>query len=168
MRLLRSELPRRVCTKCGVKKDQEEFPFKSTIRNVRHAVCKDCTNIRSSDRYYDDPQLHIPRVNQSRGNYLDNNAQCVLDYLNQHPCVDCRESNPAILELDHRPGVHKVERVSQMVTGGYSLERIISEIEKCDVRCANCHSRKTARERGWFRFFLPTSQAKNNREAQRE
>jgi hypothetical protein len=168
VRLLRSELPHRVCTKCGLEKPQEEFPFKNTLRNIRHAVCKDCTAQRSSQRYYSDPQLHIQKVNQSRGNYLDNNAQYVLDYLNQHPCVDCGESNPVLLEFDHRPGVHKVERVSQMVAGGYSLERIISEIEKCDVRCANCHRRKTAEERGWFRYFLPTRQAKNNREAQRE
>jgi hypothetical protein len=168
VRLLRSELPRRVCTKCGLEKPQEEFPFKNILRNVRHAVCKDCTAKRSSERYYNDPQLHIERVNQSRGDYLENNAQYVLDYLSEHPCIECGETNPVVLEFDHRPGVRKVERVSQMVTSGYSLERIKAEIEKCDVRCSSCHRRKTSEERGWFRSSLPTAQAKNNREAQRE
>jgi len=27
---------------------------------------------------------------------------------------------------------------------------ILKEINKCVVRCANCHLRKTAQEEGWF------------------
>jgi len=163
LRLLRSELLSRVCTKCGIEKPQEEFPFKNTTRNVRHAVCKDCTAQRSSKRYYNDPQLHIQRVNQSRGTYLDNNAVYVLNYLSEHPCIDCGESNPVVLEFDHRREVHKVERIAQMVSGGYSLERIKSEIGKCDVRCCNCHRRKTAQERGWFRSSPTSGQTQRER-----
>jgi hypothetical protein len=157
----------RICTKCGLEKSIEEFPFKSTSRGIRHSVCKDCTNIRSSVRYYNDPQQHIQRVNQSRGDYLQNNAQYVFDYLSEHPCIECGETSPTLLEFDHRPGTNKIERISQMVTSGYSLEKIITEISKCDVRCVNCHRRKTSQERGWFKSS-PSSQSKDSREAQRE
>ncbi|KKM74976.1 hypothetical protein LCGC14_1394930 [marine sediment metagenome] len=30
--------------------------------------------------------------------------------------------------------------------GNYTLKRIQQEIDKCDIRCANCHRRKTAVE----------------------
>jgi hypothetical protein len=53
------------------------------------------------------------------------------------------------LEFDHVQGDKKLP-VAAMI-GGYSWETIETEIAKCVVRCANCHRRKTARERGWYR-----------------
>jgi hypothetical protein len=32
---------------------------------------------------------------------------------------------------------------------------VLSEIEKCDVRCINCHRRKTARDNRWSKFSPP-------------
>jgi len=51
----------------------------------------------------------------------------------------------AVLEFDHVRGVKRAE-VAQMA--GYSLKAARDEIAKCEVRCGNCHRRKTIRERG--------------------
>jgi hypothetical protein len=37
------------------------------------------------------------------------------------------------------------------VRSGCSSQRLVDELEQCEVRCANCHRRRTAIERGWFR-----------------
>jgi hypothetical protein len=33
----------------------------------------------------------------------------------------------------------------------HSWPTILKELSKCDVRCANCHRRRTARDFKWFR-----------------
>ncbi|MDE1010550.1 MAG: hypothetical protein OSB38_33295 [Paraburkholderia fungorum] len=70
-------------------------------------------------------------------------------YLLTHPCVDCGEPDIVVLEFDHRAGVEKKFDIGAAVTRGFSKRAIEEEIAKCDVRCANCHRRKTYKERGF-------------------
>lgn len=70
-------------------------------------------------------------------------------YLRAHPCVDCGETDLRCLHFDHRDGEKKVGAVSHMVSRS-SWRRIWAEIQKCDVRCANCHQRRTAEQYGWW------------------
>lgn len=63
--------------------------------------------------------------------------QFLRGYLATHPCVDCGESDPAVLEFDH---LHdKRMDVTRMAHAGWSLDAIRREIAKCEVRCANYH-----------------------------
>ena len=73
----------------------------------------------------------------------------MYNYLSTHPCTSCGEDDPVVLEFHHVGG--KDMAISQLVTGGYSIETIQAEINKCTVLCANCHRRLTMDERGWFR-----------------
>jgi hypothetical protein len=66
----------------------------------------------------------------------------VLGVLRVSECADCGERDPVVLEFDHRDG--KRGNVSTM-TQWASLQTLRSEIEKCDVRCVNCHRRRTLR-----------------------
>lgn len=74
----------------------------------------------------------------------------LYNYLEQHPCVDCGESDPVVLEFDHVRG----EKSYNVTTLGWRLcswNSLMREIDKCDVRCANCHRRKTAERMNSFR-----------------
>ena len=75
----------------------------------------------------------------------------IKEYFLTHPCIDCGESDWVVLEFDHCRGKKK-QAVASMVHRGYSWKIILEEINKCDVRCANCHRRKTARERNHYRY----------------
>ncbi len=68
------------------------------------------------------------------------------DYLADNPCADCGLGDPRVLEFDHRERGGKVQSVTWMAHRGLAWERIQVEIAKCDVRCANCHRRRTAQQ----------------------
>lgn len=69
-------------------------------------------------------------------------------YLRSHGCVDCGEKDITVLEFDHRDEATKVLDIGVMV-GRRSWSIVLAEIQKCDVRCVNCHRRSTARQQGW-------------------
>ena len=70
----------------------------------------------------------------------------VTCYLMQHPCVDCCEPDPRVLEFDHIDPSSKRHNVSRMVADGLLVRLIEQEVAKCEVRCANCHRRRTMEE----------------------
>lgn len=67
----------------------------------------------------------------------------LFDYLSVKNCLDCGEDDPIVLEFDHIDRKTKFKTVAKMLSGHYSWESIRREIDKCEVRCANCHRRKT-------------------------
>jgi hypothetical protein len=77
-------------------------------------------------------------VKLSRKKSVYRNRKFVDEYLKTHHCVDCGNSDVRVLEFDHVRG-RKETNVSNIIRNGWKLERLISEIEKCEVRCCNCH-----------------------------
>lgn len=71
----------------------------------------------------------------------------LVDYLRDHPCLDCGNRDLRVLDFDHRPGAAKRNDVMRMVKDGFSIARLRAEIEKCDVRCRNCHAVVTLERR---------------------
>jgi hypothetical protein len=59
-----------------------------------------------------------------------------------------------VLEFDHLDRKDKLMEVSKLVRLQRPWQIIFAEINKCQVRCANCHRRKTAREDGWKLYLL--------------
>ena len=76
--------------------------------------------------------------------------ESLLSFLSLKKCADCGEKDPIVLEFDHRIPSDKFKQVSRMLSGHYSWNTILKEIEKCDIRCANCHRRKTHKDGNFF------------------
>lgn len=98
-----------------------------------------------------DPRYRAARRKHYRANkdqYLARNAKvkaervALIREIKNRPCADCNESYPYyVMDFDHRDPSVKVDFVGRLLTG--SLKKLMSEIEKCDVVCANCHRERT-------------------------
>lgn len=71
----------------------------------------------------------------------------IRDYIKQYKefrgCMDCGLKFPYyVLDLDHREGTDKKFTPSHLHRTN-SWVKMIEELEKCDVVCANCHRMRT-------------------------
>jgi len=66
--------------------------------------------------------------------------------LKNKPCLDCGNSYPPeCMDFDHRDPKDKDGEINKLIKS-YSLERILREIEKCDLICSNCHRIRTRKQ----------------------
>lgn len=132
----------KMCSKCKLVLDREEnFNKAKGYRDGYFAQCKGCRKNHPSQT----PQATLDRVLRTR----QRNRQFIWDYYSTHPCLDCGESDPLVLEPDHCNGI-KLANVSKLVHNTRSIKVIQAEIDKCEIVCANCHRRRTARTQGWY------------------
>lgn len=54
-------------------------------------------------------------------------------------CEYCGERETICLDFHHDNEKNKEHNISNMIKKGFSKNRILDEIEKCTVLCANCH-----------------------------
>jgi hypothetical protein len=70
----------------------------------------------------------------------------ISNYLKDNPCIDCGEANIVVLEFDHLRD--KDFNISDAARNGVGIKKLKDEIAKCEVRCANCHRKKTYERAG--------------------
>jgi hypothetical protein len=135
------------CSMCGERKPLSEFHRDRSRSDGVQQKCKPC-NIELNKRWYrEHPEARPRRMDAyAKRRRLERQA-LILENLLEHPCVDCGEADPVVLDFDHLRD--KIANVSAMLTRRWST--ILAEIEKCEVVCANCHRRREARRRGYFR-----------------
>jgi len=120
---------------CFLEKDYSEFPKRKLAKNGIRNECKSCYRVM------------VCPSHQKQKSILKN---YVYEYLQNHSCIDCGEINPIVLEFDHIIHDSKNYNICYMVCSKLSLEKLKYEISLCEVRCANCHRIKTAKESNYW------------------
>jgi len=135
---------------CGLEKHVADFSWQNKSRNKRHPRCKVCHSEADAARYLANrPELLEMAKKKFRQN-REYNERKLIEYLESHPCIDCGEADILVLEFDHKPDQQKSGSVCALAKNASWLT-VEAEIKKCDVRCANCHRRKTNQQLGWYR-----------------
>src|SRR5687767_6250746 len=128
----------KLCSSCNQTKSADEFAKHSSRKDGLQSCCRPCQNAWGKARYELTKDQYRLRDDALRAR----NKKAVRAYLASHPCVDCGESDPEVITFDHVRG-KKLGNLSDMVKHSWGLKTIFEEIAKCEVRCANCHLKKT-------------------------
>lgn len=140
----------KVCSICKLL--QENF-YKNKYRpDGLQSYCVACSKTRSQERYKNFSVEQKKEMRKLAQDKRIRNRQFLWDFLKRNPCIDCGEVNPVVLELDHIRD--KSSNISNLVAQAVSIEKIQKELNKCEVRCANCHRCKTAKQFNWYKDIV--------------
>lgn len=135
-----------ICSKCGVEKPAEAFPLRRDRRTGRGTVCLECGRVYRKAHYEANRSRYIARARVARPMRRSMAYAWLIDHLRAHACVDCGETDIRVLQFDHIDPAAKLRNVSSLIMEG-SLGRAMAEVGKCEVRCGNCHRRRTLRQK---------------------
>jgi hypothetical protein len=142
---------KKICSRCLNEYDIEDFPPNKARKDGRQSYCYSCKQEYDREYWNKKAKEEKKKVYDTRKPRMNKNKQLIWEYLLTHPCIDCGESDPIVLEFDHKGEIEKTHNISNM--SSWSWNKILEEISKCDVRCANCHRRKTAKQFDWFKYI---------------
>lgn len=139
----------KICCACKDEKDLDEFNLNKGKKDGHNAMCSLCHKEYVKNHYHAHRREYCARVKAFKAEKRIKMYQ----YLSDKKCVDCGENDPLVLDFDHRDKSKKERGIAEMLRKN-SWENILREIEKCEIRCSNCHRRRTAKQLGYTKYLL--------------
>jgi hypothetical protein len=134
------------CFKCGLKKSLEGFYKRKSGNRAGeyYEKCKDCYKSRGRDYYHKNRERQLSLSKQRKEKYIEE-RKGLLAKIKNRPCADCGKIYPPwVMDFDHREADLKIGTVSYLTFRKLlKFDKILEEIEKCDLVCANCHRERT-------------------------
>jgi hypothetical protein len=130
----------RRCGRCGESKPLDNFAWRRKERGQRHNMCRPCHAAYHREHYLANKQRYVDQARERKQALRIERTKFLFEYFETHPCEDCGESDPVVLEFDHLGD--KLFDIGAALPYR-SWQSILEEIAKCDVVCANCHRRRT-------------------------
>lgn len=110
------------CKYCGEEKEIDQFEVANTIKGKTYRR-KKCSVCKAKDK-------------EARRDRL---RQWWSEFKKDLKCKKCGEDRWYILDFHHRDPNEKDNSLGNAMQQGWGKERILREVSKCDVYCANCH-----------------------------
>jgi hypothetical protein len=149
----------KICGVCDLSLPLAEFHHSSKSLDGRRSQCKKCRKSVDAGKYGRRSPNQREQYAQNERKRRDGVYALIVAYLLTHPCVDCGEADPVVLEFDHVRD-QKTANIAYLAQA-CSIKRVMEE-KKCDGRYANCHRRMTARRAGWWKIKFLAGEALNS------
>lgn len=149
-------LPMRLCGRCHEVKPFNDFAWRRRASGQLDNYCRSCRAAYKQEHYAANRERYISLAARRKHALAVERAEYLVRYFSTHPCADCGEVDPLVLEFDHRG-----DKAFDIARGlrDRSWDALSNEIAKCDVVCANCHRRRTALRGGFVRAAVAQRQS---------
>ena len=131
------------CRKCGEEKPLEEFYKSKRAADGLQSYCKVCNRGANSSWASRNPEKAAESKRKTQ--------QAILRFIREDKeskgCASCGIKDWRVLDYDHIDPSTKEFTIGRAPGGGVSRPRLVAEIAKCQVLCANCHRIKTYENR---------------------
>lgn len=122
-----------MCSKCQLSKEEIEYHKKANGK--LYSQCKSCHAEYRKSHYHNNKQYYIDKAVKWKEAY----QEWFYEIKSKLKCELCGEDHLACLDFHHDDPNNKEMGVSYLLQRCASKEKILNEIEKCKVACANCH-----------------------------
>lgn len=143
----------KICVRCKENKEDSLFGKSSKNRDGLHSWCKACVSKSRMRRYYENHSVERKNGNERNKIAYQINMTRLYEYLKDNPCIDCGEDDPIVLEFDHIDQETKINTVNRIAQNNWLWDKVQIEIDKCQIRCANCHARRTAKQLNYYAYI---------------
>lgn len=138
----------KMCPSCKETKHLDEFPIRNLSSDKRQPYCFICQRLKVRAHYAENKQYYIDKALLRSRRLRVENRKKLVSVLKKSECVDCKTKDIEVLTFDHINPEDKSYTVTLML--GHSWSAIEKEIAKCEIRCANCHLKRTRRQFGYW------------------
>lgn len=86
--------------------------------------------------------------------------RALLNGIKNVPCADCKgQFDPCVMDFDHIDPSTKTANIGVLARRS-DVKRLMEEIAKCEIVCANCHRLRTKRKgHSFFKNTTPNMEA---------
>jgi hypothetical protein len=92
--------PLRKCSRCREWKPTTAFTLRGSSRSRPDTYCRPCRSAYGTEHPEANRATYIAKAHARKELELRKRFEYVVDYLHAHPCTDCGESDPLVLEFD--------------------------------------------------------------------
>jgi hypothetical protein len=136
------------CSVCREMKPASEFAWHRRALGKLDTYCRPCRAAYKRAHYLANRERYVAAATRRRNAVVAERTAFLFEFFRTHPCADCGETDPVILEFDH------LGDKEFTIGAGIRMrnwQAVLDEMAKCEVVCANCHRRRTSLRAGFAR-----------------
>lgn len=126
---------KKICPVCKLEKSDSDFNKNRSRGDGLQRCCRVCQKNYTRNHY---TQNH-DKYTTNRNNYRSNTKSVLAEYKKTLKCENCGDDRHYVLDFHHNDPSEKEGNIAHLSHRGWSVDRIMVEIEKCSILCSNCH-----------------------------